>query len=113
MPAAGPRRKYKGGFKIASLKNLINGEWVASTTDDWIDITNPATGEVIAKAPDSTTAVIFANHGPKPGSLNALGMLSSYAVSESNSISCVTVKNCPEAAVRIRCPRAPAAVSMG
>ncbi len=60
MPAAGPRRKYKGGFKIASLKNLINGEWVASTTDDWIDITNPATGEVIAKAPDSTTADIHA-----------------------------------------------------
>lgn len=32
------------------LKSLlyINGEWVAGTPDDYIDVTNPATGEIIA-----------------------------------------------------------------
>ena len=54
------RGKYPGVLKIENLKNLIDGEWVASTTNDWIDVTNPATGEVIAKAPDSTIAEIDA-----------------------------------------------------
>ena len=57
---AGRVEKYPGVLKIENLKNLIDGEWVASTTNDWIDVTNPATGEVIAKAPDSTIAEIDA-----------------------------------------------------
>ena len=37
-----------------SVQQLINGEFTESTTTEWIDITNPATQEVIAKVPQST-----------------------------------------------------------
>jgi len=37
-----------------SVQQLINGEFAESTTTEWIDITNPATQEVIAKVPQST-----------------------------------------------------------
>jgi len=37
-----------------SVQQLINGEFTESTTSEWIDITNPATQEVIAKVPQST-----------------------------------------------------------
>ncbi|HYM40829.1 MAG TPA: CoA-acylating methylmalonate-semialdehyde dehydrogenase [Thermoplasmata archaeon] len=33
------------------LKNLIGGKWVPSTARDWLDDTNPATGERIARVP--------------------------------------------------------------
>ena len=33
---------------------LINGEMVASTTEQFINVTNPANGEVIAKTPVTT-----------------------------------------------------------
>ena len=33
---------------------LINGEFVQSTTGDWIDVTNPATQDVIGRAPVTT-----------------------------------------------------------
>ncbi|MGP9493290.1 CoA-acylating methylmalonate-semialdehyde dehydrogenase, partial [Psychrobacter sp. AOP7-B1-24] len=36
------------------VQQLINGEFTESTTTEWIDITNPATQEVIAKVPQST-----------------------------------------------------------
>jgi malonate-semialdehyde dehydrogenase (acetylating) / methylmalonate-semialdehyde dehydrogenase len=36
------------------LKNYIGGEWRASTTSEWLDDTNPATGQVIARVPLST-----------------------------------------------------------
>lgn len=35
---------------------FIGGEWVQSQTDRWIDVTNPATNEVIARAPVATQA---------------------------------------------------------
>ncbi len=35
---------------------FIGGEWVQSQTDRWIDVTNPATNEVIAQAPVATQA---------------------------------------------------------
>ncbi|NKC68609.1 CoA-acylating methylmalonate-semialdehyde dehydrogenase [Vagococcus fluvialis] len=38
------------------LKNYINGEWVASTSTEFLDVPNPATGEILAKVPISTTA---------------------------------------------------------
>jgi len=41
-----------------SVQQLINGEFTESTTTEWIDITNPATQEVIAKVPQSTPAEI-------------------------------------------------------
>ena len=36
------------------VKQLINGQFVDSNTDEWIDITDPATQEVIAKVPQTT-----------------------------------------------------------
>ncbi|WP_296403115.1 CoA-acylating methylmalonate-semialdehyde dehydrogenase [Psychrobacter sp.] len=36
------------------VKQLINGEFVDSKTDQWIDLTDPATQEVIAKVPQTT-----------------------------------------------------------
>jgi malonate-semialdehyde dehydrogenase (acetylating)/methylmalonate-semialdehyde dehydrogenase len=36
------------------LKNYINGEWVASSGKDTMDVLNPATLEVLAKVPKST-----------------------------------------------------------
>ena len=37
------------------LKNYINGEWIESSSSDIRDVFNPATGEVIARVPMSTT----------------------------------------------------------
>ena len=36
------------------VKNFINGEFVTSKTGEWLDVTNPATQEVIARVPMST-----------------------------------------------------------
>ncbi len=36
------------------LKNFIGGKWVDSTASEWLDDTNPATGERIARVPLST-----------------------------------------------------------
>ncbi|MGE6246300.1 CoA-acylating methylmalonate-semialdehyde dehydrogenase [Psychrobacter proteolyticus] len=37
------------------VQQLINGQFVQSNTDEWIDITDPATQEVIAKVPQTTS----------------------------------------------------------
>jgi malonate-semialdehyde dehydrogenase (acetylating)/methylmalonate-semialdehyde dehydrogenase len=39
---------------VATVPLLINGERVESKTTKWIDVTNPATGEVLRKCPDAT-----------------------------------------------------------
>tara|TARA_B110000208_G_C11747316_1_gene422187 strand:- start:58 stop:1620 length:1563 start_codon:yes stop_codon:yes gene_type:complete len=36
------------------LPNLINGEFVQSTTNKWIEVRNPATNEVVSLVPEST-----------------------------------------------------------
>ena len=36
------------------VQQLINGQFIQSNTDEWIDITDPATQEVIAKVPQTT-----------------------------------------------------------
>jgi len=36
------------------LKNYVNGEWVDSETDKFLDVENPSTGEIIAQMPLST-----------------------------------------------------------
>ncbi|MGE6440194.1 CoA-acylating methylmalonate-semialdehyde dehydrogenase [Psychrobacter sp. NPDC078409] len=36
------------------VQQLVNGQFVQSNTDEWIDITDPATQEVIAKVPQTT-----------------------------------------------------------
>jgi len=33
------------------LPNFIDGHWVPSSASDWLDITNPATAEVLAQVP--------------------------------------------------------------
>ena len=38
------------------ILNYINGEWVKPNVKDYMDVINPATGEVIAKTPLSTKA---------------------------------------------------------
>mmetsp|Transcript_18115 Transcript_18115/g.22012 ORF Transcript_18115/g.22012 Transcript_18115/m.22012 type:complete len:527 (-) Transcript_18115:1860-3440(-) len=37
-----------------TVKNFINGEFVESSTDKWIELTNPATNEVIGLVPETT-----------------------------------------------------------
>ncbi len=39
---------------MQQVKQLINGEFIDSTTQEWIDLTDPATQEVIAKVPQTT-----------------------------------------------------------
>jgi len=36
---------------LTKVPNYVNGQWVESTATEWLDVTNPATGETIAKAP--------------------------------------------------------------
>ncbi|HET7209448.1 MAG TPA: CoA-acylating methylmalonate-semialdehyde dehydrogenase [Terriglobales bacterium] len=36
---------------VTKLSNYINGQWVDSTTSEWQEVTNPATGEVLARVP--------------------------------------------------------------
>lgn len=42
------------------LKLLINGEWIASKSNNWQENTNPATGEVIAEFPTATNDEVIA-----------------------------------------------------
>jgi len=41
-------------MEYGKLKNYIDGEWLASQSDEVLDVGNPATGEVIAQVPLST-----------------------------------------------------------
>ena len=36
---------------LLKIPNFIDGQWVESNTAEWLDVTNPATGETIAKVP--------------------------------------------------------------
>ncbi len=39
---------------IQKVKQLINGEFADSATEQWIELNNPATQEVIAHVPQTT-----------------------------------------------------------
>ncbi len=39
---------------LIKVSNYVNGQWVDSATNEWIDVVNPATGETIAQTPSST-----------------------------------------------------------
>lgn len=41
---------------VKTIKNYIDGEWLASRSSNLADVHNPATGEVIAQVPMSTVA---------------------------------------------------------
>src|SRR5213083_2875447 len=45
---------------LAKLPNYINGRWQKATTTEWLDVSNPATGEPIAQVPISTAAEVSA-----------------------------------------------------
>jgi malonate-semialdehyde dehydrogenase (acetylating)/methylmalonate-semialdehyde dehydrogenase len=52
MPVAAP--------PATKVPNFINGRWVDSGTSEWLDVTNPATGEVIAQTPLSGASEVAA-----------------------------------------------------
>jgi len=52
MPVAAP--------PTTKVPNFINGRWVDSGTSEWLDVTNPATGEVIAQTPLSGASEVAA-----------------------------------------------------
>jgi malonate-semialdehyde dehydrogenase (acetylating)/methylmalonate-semialdehyde dehydrogenase len=43
---------------IAKVPNFVNGAWVESHAFEWLDVTNPATGEAIARTPLSSAAEV-------------------------------------------------------
>src|ERR1700687_3272867 len=45
---------------LTKVPNYVNGQWVDSKATEWLDVTNPATGEVIAQTPLSNAAEIAA-----------------------------------------------------
>ena len=47
-------------LEIPRLKLLINGQWIESATEQWGEVINPATQQVLAYVPYATTAEINA-----------------------------------------------------
>jgi malonate-semialdehyde dehydrogenase (acetylating) / methylmalonate-semialdehyde dehydrogenase len=46
--------------RVASVKLLINGEWIESQSSQWRDVVNPATQQVLARVPFATPAELDA-----------------------------------------------------
>jgi malonate-semialdehyde dehydrogenase (acetylating) / methylmalonate-semialdehyde dehydrogenase len=53
MSATAPAPQATG---VRVLSNYVGGAWVASTSTELLDVTNPATGDVLARVPLSTKA---------------------------------------------------------
>src|SRR6202047_2743322 len=45
---------------LTKVPNYVNGQWIDSKATEWLDVTNPATGEVIAQTPLSSAAEVAA-----------------------------------------------------
>ncbi len=45
---------------VRTIKNYVGGRWVASQSERMLDVSNPATGEVLARVPLSTPAELDA-----------------------------------------------------
>ena len=45
---------------LTKVPNFINGQWIDSNATEWFDVTNPATGEVIAQTPLGSVAEVGA-----------------------------------------------------
>jgi len=45
---------------LTRVPNFINGQWIDSNATEWFDVTNPATGEVIAQTPLGSVAAVGA-----------------------------------------------------
>jgi malonate-semialdehyde dehydrogenase (acetylating) / methylmalonate-semialdehyde dehydrogenase len=44
----------EAGRGVRTIRNYLGGQWVASTATDLLDVTSPASGEIIARVPLST-----------------------------------------------------------
>jgi malonate-semialdehyde dehydrogenase (acetylating)/methylmalonate-semialdehyde dehydrogenase len=44
-------------MEVKKLKNYINGEWVESKTNRWLEVRNPAKDEVISLCPETTKEI--------------------------------------------------------
>src|SRR5437773_11798246 len=42
--------------QVLELENYVSGAWRRATTSEYCDVTNPATGELLARTPLSTSA---------------------------------------------------------
>ena len=45
---------------VVKIPNYINGNWIHSQATEWLDVTNPATGEIIGQTPLSDAAEVAA-----------------------------------------------------
>src|ERR1700677_101787 len=45
---------------LTKVPNYVSGQWVESTATEWLEVTNPATGETIARTPLSDAAEVNA-----------------------------------------------------
>lgn len=43
--------KGQSGSEVRTVRNYIGGQWVESSAAELLDVTNPATGETIARVP--------------------------------------------------------------
>jgi malonate-semialdehyde dehydrogenase (acetylating) / methylmalonate-semialdehyde dehydrogenase len=43
---------------ITRIPQFINGQWIESSADEWRDVINPATGEVLAQVPLADTTEV-------------------------------------------------------
>jgi hypothetical protein len=41
---------YAGGRVPPTTQNVINGQWVESAANQWIDVHNPATNDVVTRS---------------------------------------------------------------
>src|SRR5579863_1175219 len=51
-----PDMSSPAATQVIEVENYINGTWRRATSTEFLDVTNPATGEVIARTPVSTKA---------------------------------------------------------
>src|SRR5262252_7569530 len=58
--AAVQDRAASAGSGVETLRNFIGGKWVASHASEFLDVHNPARGEVIARTPLSTAGDVDA-----------------------------------------------------
>merc|ERR1711872_747034 len=47
---------YAGGKVPPTTQNVVGGQWLESSTDQWIEVHNPATNQVVTRVPQSTHA---------------------------------------------------------
>jgi malonate-semialdehyde dehydrogenase (acetylating) / methylmalonate-semialdehyde dehydrogenase len=43
---------------LIKVSNYVNGRWQKATTTEWLDVNNPATGDLIAQVPISAAAEV-------------------------------------------------------